>query len=37
MPNEICLNLGCGNRQYKEFAGYKCINIDKRRVKVVKA
>lgn len=31
----IALNIGCGNRQYKEFVGYKCINIDKRKLEGV--
>ena len=35
MLDKICLNLGCGNRQYKEFAGYKCVNVDKRWLKGV--
>jgi len=35
MAMEICLNIGCGTKQFKEFAGYKCINVDMRKLKGV--
>jgi len=31
----ITLNVGCGDRRFKNFAGNKCVNIDKRRIKGV--